>query len=125
MASRSDLESTGTEEVTVFSNDAGKVVKVILRTRAMDILTNSVTGKTVVNRGVFQQLFTPMDDTDEFTHPHCWVPEQGTSKGEGLVLRHAGRIEYSPNEEEILFIAGHRFDVPGDDPEAVLCAALG
>ena len=120
-----DLETTGTVDGTVFFDDAGEVIKVIVRTRATDILTNSVTGKTVVNRGVFQQVFTRIDGTDEFTHSLVGFRFIGTSPGEGLVLQDVGRIEYSPDEEEILFIAGHHFDVPGGpDAEALFCAAL-
>jgi hypothetical protein len=119
-----DLETSDTNDGTVFFNQEGEVTKVIVRTRAEDILTNSVTGKTVVNNGVFQQVFTRIDGTDEFSHALVGFRFKGTYPGEGLVLQDAGRIEYSPNEEEILFIAGHHFDVPGGDPDAVFCAAL-
>jgi hypothetical protein len=120
-----DLETTGTEDVTVFFDDSGEVVKVLVRARATDILINSATGKTVVNRGRFQQVFTRIDGTDEFTHSLVGFRFMGTSPGEGLVLQDVGRIEYSPDEEEILFIAGHHFDVPGGpDAEALFCAAL-
>ena len=120
-----DLETTGTVDGTVFFDESGEVVKVIVRTRATDILTNSATGKTVINRGVFQQVFTRIDGTDEFTHSLVGFRFMGTSPGEGLVLQDVGRIEYSPDEEEILFIAGHHFDVPGGpDVEALFCAAL-
>jgi len=120
-----NLDTSGTEDVTVYFNEAGEVVKVIVRSRATDILTNSVTGKTVVNRGVFQQIFTRIDGTDEFTHALVGFRFMGTSPGEGLVLQDVGRIEYSPDEEEILFIAGQHFDVPGGpDAEALFCAAL-
>jgi hypothetical protein len=120
-----DLETTGTVDGTVFFDDGGEVIKVIVRTRAKDIFTNSVTGKTLVNRGVFQQVFTRIDGTDEFTHSLVGFRFMGTSPGEGVVLQDVGRIEYSPDEEEILFIAGHHFDVPGGpDFGALLCAAL-
>jgi hypothetical protein len=42
-----------------------------------------------------------------------------------LVLQDVGRIVYSPDEEQVLFLAGHHFDVPGGpDAEALFCAAL-
>ena len=120
-----DLETTGTEDVTVFFNSAGEVEKVIVRARARDVLTNTVTGKTVVNRGVFQQVFTRSDGTDEFTHSLVGYRYMATSPGEGVVLQDTGRIEYSPDEEEVTFIAGHHFDIPGGpDGGALFCAAL-
>jgi hypothetical protein len=44
--------------------------------------------------------------------------------GKGWSCRTIGRIEYSLDEEGILFIAGHHFEVPGGDFVAVFCAAL-
>ena len=61
------LTTTGTGSGTVFFDDAGEVIKVLVRHRVRDVLTNSVTGKTVVNRGVFQETFTPIEGTDDFT----------------------------------------------------------
>jgi hypothetical protein len=120
-----DLDTVSKVDVTVFFDEAGEVVKFLVRTRATDTLTNSVTGKTVVNRGVFQELFTRIEGTDKFTHALVGFRFMGTSPGQGLVLQDVGRIEYSPDEEEILFLAGHHFDVPGGpDVEALFCAAL-
>ena len=119
-----DLETTSTVDVTVFFDDAGEVVRVLVRTRATDILTNSVTGKTVINRGVFEEIFTRIDDTDEFTHALVGFRFMGTSPGEGLVLQDVGRIVFSPDEEEILFLAGQHKVPEGPEAEAVFCAAL-
>jgi hypothetical protein len=115
-----DLDTTNTVDVTVYFNGAGDVVKFLVRTRAIDTFTNTVTGKTVVNRGVFQELFTRIRGTDEFTHSLTGFRFMGTSPGEGLVLQDVGRIVYSP-EHEILFQAGQHH-VP-ESPE-VFCAAL-
>jgi hypothetical protein len=120
-----DLETTGTTDGIVFFNGSGEVIKVIVRTRATDVFTNSATGKTLVNRGVFQQVFTRIDGTDEFTHSLVGFRFMGTLPGLGVVLQDVGRIEYSPDEEEILFISGQHFDVPGgSDAGTLLCAAL-
>ena len=120
-----DLETTGTVDGIVFFNGSGEVIKVIVRTRVTDIFTNSATDKTLVNRGVFQQVFTRIDGTNEFTHSLVGFRFMGTMPGRGVVLQDVGRIEYSPDEEEILFIAGHHFDVPGGpDVGALFCAAL-
>jgi hypothetical protein len=118
------LETTATFDVTVFHDQVGDVVKVLVRTRATDVFTNSVTGKALINRGRFQEIFTQIDDTNEFTHVLVGFRFMGTSPGEGLVLQDVGRIVYSPNEEEILFLAGQH-KVSEEDVGAVLCAALG
>jgi hypothetical protein len=118
-----DLETTNTVDVTVYFDEAGEVVKFLVRTRATDVFTNSVTGKTLVNRGVFQELGTRIDGTDEFTEALVGFRFMGTSPGEGLVLQDVGRIVFSPDEEEILFLAGQH-NVPDEGFEAVLCAAL-
>jgi len=107
----------------VFFDGAGEVAKFVVHTAVQDTLTNSVTGKTVVNRGVFTELFTRIDDSDEFTHVLVGHRFMGTSPGEGLVLQDVGRIVYSPGEEQILFVAGQHH-VPDPGGEAVFCAAL-
>jgi hypothetical protein len=118
-----DLETTTTVDVTVYFDENGEVVKFLVRTRATDIVTNSVTGKTLVNRGVFQELGTRVDGTDEFTEALVGFQFIGTSPGEGLVLQGVGRTVFSP-EEEILFRAGQHKVPEGPEGEAVFCAAL-
>jgi hypothetical protein len=117
------LDTSSTVDGTVYFDDTGQVVRFLARTRATDIFTNSVTGKTVTNSGVFQEMFTRIDDTDEFTHALVGFRFIGTSPGEGLVLQDVGRIVYSPDHSEIVFLAGQH-KVPDEGAEAVFCAAL-
>jgi hypothetical protein len=119
-----DLYTTGSEDFTVYFDDAGEVIKVLVRSRATDIFTNTVSGKTVVNRGVFQQLFVRIDGTDEFTHSLTGFRFMGTTPGRGLVLQDVGRIEYRGDEEEIIFLAGQHHVPEGPGAEEVFCAAL-
>jgi hypothetical protein len=116
--------STGSFDGTVYFDQAGDVVKVLVRNRATDVFTNSVTGKTVTNRGVFQELFTRIDGTDDFTHSLVGYRFMATSPGEGVVLQDVGRIIYSPDEEQILFLAGQHNVPDGPEANAVFCAAL-
>ena len=118
-----DLETTNTVDVTVYFDETGEVVKFLVRTRATDIFTNSVTGKTVVNRGVFQEVGTRVEATGEFTEALVGFQFMGTSPGEGLVLQDVGRTVFSP-EDEILFRAGQHNVPDGPEAEAVFCAAL-
>jgi hypothetical protein len=117
-----DLDTTSSDDVTVYFDGSGEVIKVLVRIRAIDIFTNTVSGKTVVNRGVFQELFVRIDGTDEFTHSLTGFRFIGTTPGRGLVLQDVGRIEYRGDEEEVIFLAGQHH-VP-DGPGEVFCAAL-
>jgi hypothetical protein len=117
------LTTTGTTSGTVFFDDAGEVIKVLVHHRVRDGFTNSVTGKTVVNRGVFQETFTPIEGTDDFTATVTGFRFMGTFPGEGLVLQDVGRFEESP-DGEILFVAGQHDLLPEAAEPAVICAAL-
>lgn len=117
------LTTTGTTNVTVFFDDAGEVIKVLFRTRVRDVFTNSVTGKTVVNRGVFQETFTPIEGTDDFTATVTGFRFMGTFPGEGLLLQDVGRFVESP-DGEILFVAGQHDLLTETAEPAVICAAL-
>ena len=119
-----DLETTGGESFTVYFDGSGEVVKVLVRSRARDVFTNTVTGKVVVNRGVFQQLFVRIGDTDEFTHSLTGYRFMANSPGRGVVLQDVGRIEYVGEQEDIVFLAGRHHVPDGPEAEAVFCAAL-
>ena len=81
-----------------------------------------MTGKTVVNRGVFQETFTPIEGTEDFTATVTGFRFMGTFPGEGLVLQDVGRFEESP-DGEILFVAGQHDLLPEAAEPAVICAA--
>lgn len=119
-----DLDTTGHESFTVYFDGSGEVVKVLLRSRASDVFTNSVTGKVVVNRGVFQQVFVRIGDTDEFTHSLSGYRFMANSPGGGVVIQDVGRIEYVGEQEDIVFLAGQHHVPDGPEAEAVFCAAL-
>ena len=117
-----DLATTSSESFTVYFDGSGEVVKVLVRIRARDVFTNSVTGKTVVNRGVFQELFVRIGDTDEFTHSLTGYRFMANDPGRGVVIQDVGRIEFVGDQEDIVFLAGQHH-VP-DGAEPVFCAAL-
>jgi hypothetical protein len=119
-----DLDTTGSEDLTVYFDGSGEVTKVLVRSRAIDTFTNTVTGKIVVNRGVFQQLFVRIGDSDEFTHSLTGYRFMGTSPGQGVVLQDVGRIEYVGEQEDIVFLAGQHHVPDDENAEAVFCAAL-
>jgi hypothetical protein len=119
------LDTTGTFDGTVFFDESGEPVKFIIRGRIAETLANSVTGKTLVNRGVFQDFFRRIDGTDEFTHSVVGFDFQVKVAGRGpVVLRDVGRKVFDPETGEIVFRAGHTNIPEGPEAEAVFCAAL-
>jgi len=119
-----DLDTSGGESFTVYFDGSGEVVKVLVRLRARDVFTNTVTGKVVVNRGVFQELFVRIGDTNEFTHSLTGYRFMANSPGRGVVLQDVGRIEYVGAHEDIVFLAGQHHVPEGPEAEAVFCEAL-
>jgi hypothetical protein len=120
-----NLDTTGSFDGTAFFDKSGEPVKFIIRGRITETLTNSVTGKTVVNRGVFQDFFRRIDGTDEFTHSVVGFDFHGKVAGRGpLVLRDVGRKVFDPETGEIVFRAGQTNIPEGPEADAVFCAAL-
>jgi len=119
------LDTAGTFTGTVFFDQSGEVVRFIRRGRITETLTNSVTGKTVVNRGVFQDFFRRIEGTDDFRHSVVGFDFQGKVAGRGpLVFWDVGRKVFDPETGEIVFHAGRTNLVEGPEVEAVFCAAL-
>jgi hypothetical protein len=124
------LAGTGTVRGTRLFDESGEVVKVIRHARITETYTNSVTGKFVVNRGVFQDFFTRLPDTDEFAHTVSGFDFQAKVGGRGpLVLEDVGRKVYGAinpetGEPEVVFRSGHSTLPQGPEIDAVLCAAV-
>jgi hypothetical protein len=123
------LDSTGTINETAFFDESGELVKFIRRGRVEETMTNSVTGKTVVNRGVFQDFFRRVEGTDDFTHTVSGFDFQGKVDGRGpLVFQDVGRkvLVFDPEtgEQTIVSRTGHTTLPEGPEAEAVFCAAV-
>ena len=116
------LSTTGSTTGTLFLDSQGGFARLLLHTQVRDTFTNSATGKTVVNRGEFDEIFTPIG-TDEVTHVLVGHTFMGTSPGEGVVLQDVGRMVYSPTDGQIVVSAGQHH-VPDDTDPALFCAAL-
>jgi hypothetical protein len=124
-----DLAGTETRDFTTFFDENGQVVKIIIHSHVTETSTNSVTGKTLVNRGVFTDFVTRIDGTDEFTHTVSGFDFQGKVDGRGpLVFQDVGRKVFvtdpATGEETVLFRTGHSTLPEGPEAEAVFCAAL-
>jgi hypothetical protein len=121
-----NLDTTGNFDGTAFFDKSGEPVRFIIRGRITETLTNSVTGKTIVNRGVFQDFFRRIDGTRDFTHSVVGFDFQGKVGGRGpLVFQEVGRKVFDPETGELVFRAGHT-NIPEDpeEAEALFCAAL-
>lgn len=120
-----NLDTTGTFDGTAFFDKSGEPVKFIIRGRISETLTNSVTGKTLVNRAVFQDFFRRTDGTDEFTHSVTGFDFHVQVAGRGpLVFRDVGRKVFDPETGEIVFRAGQTNVPEGPEAEEAFCAAL-
>jgi hypothetical protein len=122
------LATTGTFRGTTVFDKSGEVVKVIIHGRIEETYTNSVTGKYVVNRGVFQDFFTRIRGTDEFIHTVSGFDFQAKVAGRGpLVLQEVGRkvIMFDPETgEETVVFRGHTTLPEGSEVHEVFCAAV-
>lgn len=107
--------------IRVFFDSSGDVQRFSQKTVAHDVLTNNLTGRQVEVRGVFEEMFTRIGETDEFSHTLVGYRYMGFAAGEGLVLQDVGRIVYDP-EHNVVSLAGQH-DVEPVEQDAV-CAAL-
>jgi hypothetical protein len=120
------IEGTETRSATVFFDDEGEVDHVIERVVAPhDVLTNTVTGESIVLRGEFTHFYDRNPGTDSFTVAITGFRYFVNRQGEGVVLRDVGRIVYATQfQQDVLFAAGvHELAYDADIAPA-LCAAL-
>ena len=120
------IEGQGTDSFTVFLDDAGDVTKVIYRARyPRDTLTNTVTGKSIVNRGQFQEFIERIPGTDEFTKTITGFRYMVNVPGAGVTIRDVGRITYGDLEQTIVLWQAGKHDLALDAAlEPTFCAAL-
>jgi len=124
-----NLDTTGAFYGTAVFDKSGDVVRFIIHGRIEETMTNSVTGKYVVNRGVFQDFLTRIAGTDQFTHTVSGFDFQGKVAGRGpLVFQEVGRKVYASDpetgDEVVVFRSGHSTLAEGPEAEAIFCAAV-
>jgi len=117
-----DLSTTSHVTVRAFFDSNGDVQRVSVKVMAIDVLTNNVTERQVVNRGVFEEMFTRIGNTEEFSHTLVGYRFMGTVAGEGLGLQDVGRIVYSPEHDVVSLAGQHDAEELGE--EGAVCAAL-
>ena len=123
-----EISGTSTTTFTVFFNATGdEVSRIVMRVRApYDTLTNTTTGKVIVNRGEFQETLTPIPGTDQFEKSISGYRYFVNVPGEGVVLRDVGRIQYGDLEQTILLWQAGKHDIEYDaNLEPLFCGLLG
>ena len=120
------IEGTETRTATVFRDEQGEVIRVIERVSAAhDVLTNTITGDSIVVRAHFTHFDERVSATDTFTRAITGFRYFVNQAGEGVLLRDVGRIVYATvDQEAVLFSAGAHELAFDADVEASLCDAL-
>jgi hypothetical protein len=120
------IEGTLTARFTVYFDSEGEVDRVVEHVAAPhDVLTNTVTGESIVVRAHFTHLDERVAGTDTFTRAITGFRYLVTRPGEGIVLRDVGRIEYAtPEQVEVTFSAGVHDLAYDVDIEPAFCALL-
>jgi hypothetical protein len=106
--------------VTTFYDNDGNVRDIKVQIHFLGELTRLDTGNSLSDPGYFTEWIDP--DTGEITHNglvFAW-----TVPGQGMIFQATGRIVFSADFEDVLFVAGPHDPVQGVDIVAVLCEAL-
>jgi hypothetical protein len=116
----------GTSRVTVYFDSSGEVTKVTYFARAPhDVMTNTVTGRSIVVRGEFQEFIVRTPGTDEFIKTVVGFRYLVNEPGVGVTIRDVGRITYGDLEQTIIRWQAGEHDLALDDQfQPTFCAAL-
>lgn len=114
-----DLTGSQYEVYMVFRDQSGDVVRVTHAGYVVETFTNTVSGASLTNRGVFRDTFTRVDGTEDFVHVVVGFDFIATSPGWGLVLQEVGRKVFSVDGERLVFFAGK-----SSFSEDAICASL-
>jgi hypothetical protein len=119
-------EGEVTDEFTIFVDSASEITRVVYRAQyPEETLTNTVTGKTIVDRGHFTTFFEPISGTGEFTYTTVGASYLVNEPGEGLTIRNVGRITYADLAHTIvLWQAGKHDLAPAAELQQTFCDAL-
>ncbi len=95
-----EIAGGGTERVTVFFDASDNVNRIAYYGRfPHDVLTNTVTGRSIVVRGEFQEFIEPIPGSDNFTKTIVGFRYMINEPGLGATIRDVGRISYAEVEQ--------------------------
>ena len=120
------IEGAGTDEFIVWSDAAGEVERIVYRARyPHDTLTNLSTGRSIVNRGEFQETIVPDPSTGDYIKTITGYRYLVNEPGSGVTVRDVGRITYGDLAQTIvLWEAGHHDLAFDAQIEEAFCGAL-
>jgi hypothetical protein len=120
------IQGEGTDSFTLFLDDAGEVTKVLYRARyPHDTLTNTVTGRSIVVRGEFQEVLERIPGTEQFIKTITGFRYMVNEPGKGVTIRDVGRITYGDLEQTIVLWQAGKHDLALDEAfEPIFCGAL-
>jgi hypothetical protein len=120
------IQGAGTDEHTMWRDADGPLEKVLYRARyPHDTLTNTVTGRSIVVRGEFQETLEPVAGTDEFTKTITGYRYMVNEPGTGVTIRDVGRIVCGAVEQTIRPWEAGKHDLVFDSQfDGVFCTAL-
>lgn len=120
------VQGTETFTVSVYFDEAGGIERVVRRDSAPhDILTNTVTGASIVVRAQFDETMTPIPGTDEATKTVVGFRYLVDEPGEGAIIRDVGRITYGDFEQTVVLWEAGEHDLALEaDFDPTFCAAL-
>jgi hypothetical protein len=120
------IQGTETFTVSVYFNADGSIGRVVRHDSAPhDVLTNTVTGKSILVRAEFVETMTPITGTDEATKTVVGFRYLVNEPGAGATIRDVGRITYGDFEQTIVLWEAGEHDLALDaDIDPTFCSAL-
>ena len=120
------IQGRGSDRWTFFFDNDDEIVKAIYSASfPHDVMTNSVTGRSIVVRGEFQELIERIPGTDEYTKTVVGFRYMVNEPGAGATIRDVGRIGYGDLEQSIIDFQAGRHDLALDDALwPTFCSAL-
>ena len=120
------IHGMGSDRATVFFDGSGEVSKVVYYGRfPHDVLTNSVSGRSIVVRGEFQEFIEPIAGTDEFMKTVVGFRYMVNEPSVGATIREVGRISFADLEQTIVTFKAGKHDLALDEALwPTFCAAL-
>jgi hypothetical protein len=90
-----------------------------------DVLTNTVTGRSVVVRGEFNEFVERIPGTDQFMKTIVGFRYLVNEPGVGVTIRDVGRIRYADLEQTLVLWQAGEHDLALDEAFGpTFCAAL-
>ena len=120
------IAGTGTDRATLFFDGSGNVLKLAIYGRfPHDVLTNTVTGRSIIVRAEFSEFIEPIPGTDEFSKTVVGFRYMVNEPGSGTTIQEVGRISFADVQQLVVTFQAGKHDLALD--EALLgtfCSAL-